>query len=383
MVLIFKETENGIVIRACKRCCSALGIFFHIKSMFETSSPFVYQLSQYGSLGVPMFFVISGYVITLSAESNLKNNKSPFAFLKARFLRIYPAFWASVIVVLLTPYVIESISALKSGEYIIPENIFTKFNHIEWSNFLLLTKVFWATSHDLQAEFNSVNSVYWTLAIEFQFYLVVSLALYFRKYYRHIIFIISIAAILTMFIPNKINFGLFIHYWPSFSVGILLAYLYRNGVQSVSLLKNKAVLIVTSLFATVLLISSVNFLGPRAILFAVCFGLFLWTISDIEKTLNKIKNSENLLFFWLLEPWLVLGTMSYSVYLLHGKIYHLPDMFVRQLIDPDNILYGVLIVIGTLLLCYPFYFFVERRFLSKNYKIIQQKVLTKVSSGRS
>jgi len=111
--------------------------------------------------------------------------------------------------------------------------------------------------------------------------------------------------------------------------------------------------------------------------------LFLWTISDIEKTLNKIKNSENLLFFWLLEPWLVLGTMSYSVYLLHGKIYHLPDMFVRQLIDPDNILYGVLIVIGTLLLCYPFYFFVERRFLSKNYKIIQQKVLTKVSSGRS
>jgi peptidoglycan/LPS O-acetylase OafA/YrhL len=93
--------------------------------------------------------------------------------------------------------------------------------------------------------------------------------------------------------------------------------------------------------------------------------------------MNRIKNSENKLFFWLLEPWFILGTMSYSVYLLHSKIYGLPEMFVRQIFDSTDILYGLLTIFGTLIICYPFYFLVERKFLSKNYKLIQQKVLKK------
>jgi peptidoglycan/LPS O-acetylase OafA/YrhL len=360
--------------------------FFHVKSLFENSSPVIYDLSAYGSLGVPMFFVISGYVITYSAESSLKNERSPFIFLKARFLRIYPTFWASVAVVLLSPYIIESISFLKSGEYMLPVNIFTKFNYIEWSNFLLLSKVFWATSHDLQAEFNTINSVYWTLAIEFQFYLVVFLALCFKKYYRYVIAIVSIAALLIMLIPNEINYGFFIHYWPSFSIGIILAYFHRNGVWSNSLLKNKTAQLIASFFVAVLLVDSVTSFGQNRIFFAIYFGVFLWVISDVEKVINKIKNSKNKLFFWLLEPWLILGTMSYSVYLLHSKIYVLPNMFVRQIIEPGNILFGLLTIIGTLLLCYPFFFFVERRFLSKNYKKLQKtttEVLTKVSKRSS
>lgn len=373
-----------ILLLELLRGLAALWVFFfHVKSIFETSSPVIYQLSAYGSLGVPMFFVISGYVITYSAESSLQNKKSPFSFLKARFLRIYPAFWASVIVVLITPYIIELISSFKSGEYIIPESILTRFDYVEWINFLSLSKVFWATSHDLQAEFNTINSVYWTLAIEFQFYLVVFLALFFGKYYRHLITVISITALLIMLNPSKINYGLFIHYWPYFSVGIILAYLHRNGMWSTSLLKNKTAHIIASFTITALLLGSITSIGQNRMFFAVYFGVFLWIISDVEKAINNIKNSENKLFFWLLEPWLILGTMSYSVYLLHGKIYQLPNMFVRQLIDPNNVLFGLLTIFGTLLLCYPFYFFVERKFLSKNYKLIQKKVLTKESSGRA
>jgi len=373
-----------ILILELTRGLAALWVFFyHVKSIFEASSPIVYHLSQYGSLGVPMFFVISGYVITYSAESSLKNERPPFYFLKARFLRIYPAFWASVIVVLLIPYVIESISAVKTGEYMAPENALTKFNHIEWLNFLLLSKVFWATSHDLQSEFNAVNSVYWTLAIEFQFYLMVFIALCFREHYRHIILAISIAAIMIILLPNKINHGVFIHYWPSFSIGIVLAYLHRNNILCASVLRSKAAKLIAFFLSASLLTTSVNYLDSNSILFAFCFGVFLWVVASLEQVLNDIKNSKNALYFWLLEPWLMLGAMSYSVYLLHGKIYQLPNMFVRQVIAPDNILSGVLTIIGTLLLCYPFYFFIERRFLSKNYKAIQQAALTKTSSGRS
>jgi peptidoglycan/LPS O-acetylase OafA/YrhL len=364
-----------VLLLEVARGLAALWVFlFHVRPLFEISSPVVYQLSAYGSLGVPMFFVISGYVITYSAESNLEKKNSPVVFLRSRFLRIYPTFWVSVVVVLILPYLLELISSLKSGVYTTPENLISKYSNIEWSNFLLLSKVFWATSDDLQAEFNAINSVYWTLAIEFQFYLVVFVSLFFKSHYKYAIGLVSIVSLLVMFVPLQANYGLFINYWPSFLVGIVLAYMHRNGIYVTSLLTNKTSQLAAFVFVSMLIICSVVF-SSSVVLFAVCFGLFLWVISGFEKCLNKIHGDENIIHYWLLKPWLVLGAMSYSVYLLHGKLYQLPYMFVRQVVDVNNFLSGLLIIIGTLFICYPFYLFVESRFLSKSYKQLQDKAL--------
>lgn len=371
-----------VLLLELARGLAALWVFFfHVNSLFESSSPFIYHISAYGSLGVPMFFVISGYVITYSAESSLKNNKSPLVFLKNRFLRIYPTFWVSVIIVLIFPYIIELISAIKSGEYIAPENLVSKLTYIEWSNLLILSKVFWATSNNLQAEFNAINSVYWTLAIEFQFYVTIFIALCFGRYYRYIVLSVSLVALFLIFKPACINYGFFIHYWPSFSVGIALAYIHRNGVLFVPSLKNNTILL--AIFIVVIIfLRSVEFLdyvkNITSLFFAVFFGIFLWIISNFEKVLTKLKTNKNKFVYWLLEPWLILGAMSYSVYLLHARIYQLPYMFVRQILDEGDILFGLLTVVMTLLICYPFYYFVESRFLSKNYKGIHQRVLTSI-----
>ena len=295
-------------------------------------------------------------------------------FLRSRFLRIYPTFWVSVVVVLSLPYLLELISSLKSGVYVAPDNLILKYNNIEWSNFILLSKVFWATSDDLQAEFNAINSVYWTLAIEFQFYLTVFVSLFFKSYYKYAIGLVSIVSLLVAFLPLQTNYGLFINYWPSFLVGIVLAYMHRNGLNVTNLLTNKNSQLAAFFFVSLLMLCSVVF-NSSAALFAVCFGLFLWVISGLEKCLNDINGSENGIYYWILKPWLVLGAMSYSVYLLHGKLYQLPYMFVRQVVDVNNLLFGLLIIIGTLLICYPFYLFVESRFLSKNYKKLQDKAL--------
>lgn len=367
-----------VLLLEVARGLAALWVFlFHVRSLFETSSPIVYQLSAYGSLGVPMFFVISGYVITYSAESSLEKKNSPFLFLRSRFLRIYPTFWVSVIFVLILPYFMEFLSLLKSGVYLTPDNLFLKYSHIEWSNFLLLSKVFWATSNDLQAEFNAINSVYWTLAIEFQFYLVVFISLFFKSHYKYAIGLVSIVSLLAMFVPFQTNYGLFISYWPSFLVGIALAYMHRNGLYVTVFLKSK-----TSRFAALsavcfFIICSVVF-SQSIFLFAACFGLFVWAISDFEKLLSSVNSNENGICFWLLRPWLILGAMSYSVYLLHGKLYQLPYMLVRQVFDMSNLLSGLLIIFGTLLICYPFYLFVERRFLSNSYKKLQENALAKI-----
>lgn len=366
-----------ILILELSRGLAALWVFFfHARPLFEYSSEIIYQISSYGSLGVPMFFVISGYVITFSAESSLVHKRSPLTFLKNRFLRIYPTFWASVIVVLALPYLIESVSALKSGLYIKPEDLVSKLNYTEWLSFISLTKVFLASSHDLQAEFNVINSVYWTLAIEFQFYVIVFLALFFKSIYRHIIIFVSIFAFIILVFQVHVNYGLFIHYWPSFSVGIALAYLHRNGFWFKPRLIVKVISLVVYLIIIFTLLNSSAFYYPvhyKGLFFALLFGILLWIISDFESVLVKIKNCDNKLAYLVLELWLILGAMSYSVYLLHGKLFQFSNMFVRQIFQPSDISFGLLTILLTLLICYPFYVFIESRFLSKNYYASQKK----------
>lgn len=53
----------------------------------KVAMPYLAQVAQYGFLGVPVFFAISGFVIAYSAEG-----RTPVGFAIARFSRIYPTF---------------------------------------------------------------------------------------------------------------------------------------------------------------------------------------------------------------------------------------------------------------------------------------------------
>jgi len=53
----------------------------------QVAMPFLTPIAQYGFLGVPVFFAISGFVIAYSAEG-----RTPVGFAIARFSRIYPTF---------------------------------------------------------------------------------------------------------------------------------------------------------------------------------------------------------------------------------------------------------------------------------------------------
>ncbi|GGV12713.1 acyltransferase family protein [Streptomyces griseoflavus] len=58
--------------------------------------PSVFPYASYGSYGVQLFFIISGFVICLSAW-----DRTPGRFVQARFLRLFPAYWFSVVVAVL------------------------------------------------------------------------------------------------------------------------------------------------------------------------------------------------------------------------------------------------------------------------------------------
>ncbi|GIR70796.1 MAG: hypothetical protein CM15mP74_20470 [Halieaceae bacterium] len=95
-----------------RRCCSSTGISFSQLRLVrfaplhgqELLDPTVYL--GFGWMGVPLFFVLSGYLL----GGQVAHTELDGAFLRRfwlrRFLRIYPAVWAELIILLLLGTVI-------------------------------------------------------------------------------------------------------------------------------------------------------------------------------------------------------------------------------------------------------------------------------------
>jgi peptidoglycan/LPS O-acetylase OafA/YrhL len=370
------------------RGIAALGVFlFHIRGAFAESLPFIAKLAAYGSLGVPLFFVLSGFVITASAEHIRQHGRSPNAFLKARFLRIFPPFWVSILVVCAIPYLLEAISSLKTGHYSWPSPRFLSLTALDWLQLTTLSKVFAAEGGDLQGAFNPVNSVYWTLAIEFQFYLLMYAALLSRRAFRPVLAVTTVLGLLALWNPPRINPGLFIFFWPMFSIGIGVYYLTANGLTLERLLKGRRawlppVMVALLLGAWVLAAYSdrlgtfLAWLSPSpGFSFALWCGLVLWCSAALEPRLLRTRREGNPLARALIATGAYLGVISYSLYLMHGKVSELPTMFARQVLPAQSALLPVATVVGTVLLCALFYRYVERPCMSTRQRTIYYKVL--------
>jgi len=107
--------------------------------------------AKYGFLGVSLFFLISGFVITLSARGRTARQ-----FAVGRFLRLYPAFW---IAVAFTATITVLIGAPKF--------------HVSAKEFVLNLTMFPG-----MLGVPLVDGVYWTLLCEIEFYLLVMVVLF-------------------------------------------------------------------------------------------------------------------------------------------------------------------------------------------------------------
>jgi peptidoglycan/LPS O-acetylase OafA/YrhL len=115
---------------------------------FVSSLHFSPALFNYGSLGVGIFFLISGFVIPFSLRS-----LSRAGFLCARFFRIFPVYWVALSVSLLAITVIQMMSV----NQVVPFSM----THIV-KQALLLRGWFGLPS---------IDGVSWTLEVEIVFYL--------------------------------------------------------------------------------------------------------------------------------------------------------------------------------------------------------------------
>jgi peptidoglycan/LPS O-acetylase OafA/YrhL len=167
-----------------------------------TAPDIVQQISTFGCIGVPLFFIISGYVIILSSEGR---NRGQFVF--ARAVRLWPAF---VICCLLT------VAMLTVDGHPPPWNVVLL-------NLTMVPRFFRAPY---------IDGVYWSLMFEIMFYGVVCMLGPGRSNFtdRLRIFIVSwlILSVCSNVIPSLwIRLILMTTFSPFFSVGIAI-FLFRR-----------------------------------------------------------------------------------------------------------------------------------------------------------
>ena len=351
--------------------------FFHMHGMIAAISPALGSLARIGHLGVPVFFVISGYCMAASASQVLAKGGSAREFLRKRFLRIFPPYWASIGVILALPYLLALLSWARTGEFLSPRQPWMTLDLVDWLQFVTLTRVFFNEGPGLESAFAAVNIVYWTLAIEFQFYLVMYAALHWRRHYRPILLLTTALGVLALALPQVKSTGLFIGFWPMFALGLGLHGLLaaRKTPEAVFRLRvgviAPAIALVLVAFGTALAVRGsplpwlASSFGDPALAFAALTAVVLWLLSDADHRLAARLRAGPWPWRLPLRFGVFLGTISYSVYLLHTKLYQLPATAARQAFPPDHPAHVLVVVAGTVLLSWLFYTCFERPFISR------------------
>lgn len=327
LVSPLKEIQSIELLRGL---ASVMVCFYHLSNGnadFLSSTSVIKTIGRFGWTGVEIFFVISGFVIPYAMYIKGYTTGSFWVFLKKRIIRIEPPYLVSIILVLLLGY-ISTFSPYYKG---LPF-------HIDWFNLLGHIGYFNTFTNEPW-----LNPVYWSLAIEFQYYLliavafglIVSPALFFR-----IAFFIVFAGL--SFLPGMTN-GFIFYYAPYFISGILLFQRFCNISD-------------TREFLILIVFNSILLWHGQGIGLTLVVILALFIIAYVEKVPAIFRN---------------LGLISYSLYLIHvpigGRIINISATLIK------NPLVRECMVIMAFAICIVssifFYKYVEKRFKKISSKI--------------
>ncbi len=299
--------------------------------------PFLESIFKYGYFGVELFFMISGFVILLSAQ-----NKTWKSFIVSRITRLYPAF---LIAVTITSALILIMGSIDSN--------------------LSLSQYLWnLTMIPEYVGIQNIDPVYWTLQIEIKFYFWIFILLLFKQIQNiePIILIWLAISVLDIFgLQHTIIRRLFMPEWaPYFSAGALFYIIKTQGINTQRLAMLGLCFSLSLYFATDNASNKTDiytiYFSPYilGLLLAFYYVLFTYIINN-----NKKIQLPHALF-------IALGGISYPLYLLHQKIGSL--LFVEYASFGIN-KYLLLFLITTIMIIvsYVLYRYLERG-IAKNMK---------------
>jgi peptidoglycan/LPS O-acetylase OafA/YrhL len=314
-----------------------------------------FEIFKRGFLGVDIFFVISGYLITTLIIKDLINkNFSILIFFERRARRILPALYFVMIATIPFSWVLLSRNEL--GSYIKS----LAATSIFLSNFFFWTEIpYFASESDLKPLLHT-----WSLAIEEQFYIFFPLLLIFiwkfnKKLIIYFLLLILILSLLLCFFslakaPNANFYFTFTRIWE-LCVGGIVAYLIIKNRFNFSELFNN----ILSLFGLIIIIYSIFFYNfdstsiPQAFL-PIIGSVFIIIFANKNTVVGK---------FLSLKVFTGVGIISYSLYLWHYPIF----AFAKNSYHEIDLKLKFLIIFFSFIISVFSYKFIEKPFRNNNF----------------
>lgn len=276
-------------------------VLFHLWTSEPTGTTYLPRwiavgLFQWGQLGVPVFFALSGFVISHSVAARTVDRGEVASFLRRRFLRIAPPYYVAIIVVL----GVGVVSSRLQGEPL-------SFNGAPLS----VGRV--VASFAFLQEFLGIpnlEEVFWTLCYEMGFYLVMIVVLFALHRWGRAGWLGPVAAVSGLasaavhaVVPDLPHWWYLANYWFMFAAGIV-AYEAARRRCSVGWM--------WPLVAAMTAMGLARSWGAPVVAALTTVALHLDARRGAERT-----------------PWssvvearsaVLLGTISYSLYLFHAPI---------------------------------------------------------------
>lgn len=286
-------------IQALRAIAASLVVLLHVQGMAEKYSldpSFLnafYSLRNFGSSGVDIFFVISGFIMTVVSAQRYGEVGAPLEFFKRRIIRIVPLYWFYTSLMLLLIW--------------LP---FTLRQSILDLPFTICSYLFIPSVNPTSKEIMPLVAQGWTLSYEMYFYLLFAIFLHFKREW----FLPSI----TIYFTCCIGLGFLLDIQKDstfrlFSNPILIEFLMGCFIGSVYLSERR----IGSLLSTGLIV--IGCLG--------LIGTIIWGKSGYTRILDwglpatclvaGVVYLERAIGFRTSRILVALGDSSYSLYLYH------------------------------------------------------------------
>ncbi|TZF86203.1 acyltransferase (plasmid) [Pedobacter sp. BS3] len=301
-------------------------VFFHLNEPIPYIHNFYRSIVKLGHIGVPVFFVISGYCILLAT----RHCKNSLEFISRRCFRIFPTYWFSLAIVLAVA-IFQKLTLGNNSVAVFPHTISDALKTI-----FILTKPFGSTT--------TINWVYWSLTCELFFYFIIGLGLLFGSTAQLFYFIGAISLVSIFIDPNLSAYLFWVPYWHTFALGAGIYYLHS---QKLAYYRLTLLLLIFCLVGLYLFHYKMGYYAYVTATFAS--GILIYLSPYLNQYLNeKVQR---------------LGDLSYSVYLIHVPIgVYLLGLLKNNFIQTHitaNILFDSGVYLIVLYISYYIYTYIE------------------------
>lgn len=279
------------------RFVAALGVvFYHMTYRPEYLGgemggflPAVQAISRFGFLGVELFFLISGFVILWSASG-----RTATAYVASRVSRLVPSLWTGIALTTIILILLSSDAAIRD-----PKTLIANMTMV--AGYVGLPYV---------------DGVYWTLAVEIKFYVLVFALVALRQManiqYWLFAWLLGLAVAYTPNAAGWIKSLLVFPYGSYFIGGCFFFLIWREGMTRIRMFGVLASLVLSLLCVKDAVIGFVNLPDSYVILIAgAMVALFYVLFLMIASRRLELPDSPH---------WTRLGALTYPLYLLHNRI---------------------------------------------------------------